>query len=93
VLSSKRVKARAIFPSSQARALNGLSFADKQSCLPLAAADLFAYSVYGEETNAKPIGIPKGPLKTDKGYRQNLHRIEITDEDLDALYHASLEQP
>ena len=31
----------------------------KPDCLPLAAADLFAYSVFGTETQAKPLGRAK----------------------------------
>ncbi|SDR31163.1 hypothetical protein SAMN05519103_01918 [Rhizobiales bacterium GAS113] len=85
--------ARARFPPNDTRALNGLSFATKQECLPLAAADLFAYFAYGEEMNAKPLGTPTRQPKTDKGYGNNLYRVEITPEVLEALYQASLRQP
>jgi hypothetical protein len=45
------------------RSLAGLTFEAKADCLPLAAADLFAYSVHAQETGAKPIGVARKPLR------------------------------
>ena len=49
----------------QSRALAGLTFKNKKSCLPLAAADLFAYSAWGQEVGQKPIGVPKKRSKSE----------------------------
>src|SRR3990167_1536726 len=46
------------------RALAGLTFAKKEDCLPLGAADLFAYSLFNLETSGKPIGASKKPIKS-----------------------------
>jgi hypothetical protein len=73
------------------RSLSGLTFADKGDCLPLAAADLFAYSVHGLETGAKPIGVPRKPLKADKSYPVHLHRIPLTPEVLFDLHKQALD--
>lgn len=59
------------------RALAGLIFESKKTCLPLAAADLFAYSALGQELGQKPIGIPKKPTKSDVSYRGNAWRIML----------------
>jgi hypothetical protein len=69
----------------QHRALSGLTFADKVGCLPLAAADLFAYSAWGAEVGQKPIGRPKTPGKSDTSYRNNLFRVVLTRDSLDSL--------
>jgi hypothetical protein len=71
-------------------ALDGITFTPKESCLPLAAADLLAYSAYQQETGAKVSWVPKGPLKT-ANYRGNLFRIAIQKETLEAL-HAQIER-
>jgi hypothetical protein len=73
------------------RSLAGLTFEDKADCLPLAAADLFAYSVHGQETGAKPIGIPRKPLKAAESYPGHLHRIPLTPEVLSSLHEQALE--
>jgi hypothetical protein len=67
------------------KALSGLTFQDKVSNLPLAAADLFAYSAYGEETNAKQIGYAKDALKSEQSYRGNAYRIVVGRQTLEAL--------
>jgi hypothetical protein len=72
------------------RLLSGLTFEDKAECLPLAAADLFAYSVHAQETNAKPIGAPRRPLKSDKSYPGHLHRIPLIPDVLLSLHEQAL---
>ena len=47
----------------QSRALAGMTFAKKGDSLPLAAADLFAYTALGLEIGQKPIGVPRKPTK------------------------------
>ena len=59
------------------KAMSSLSFQDKASSLPLAAADYQAYTCYRLETNAKPIGLLKGPSKADAAYRKNCFRIPL----------------
>ena len=70
----------------QAKPLAGLNFATKQACLPLAAADLFAYSAYREEVGRKPIGIPRRATESDASYKGNAYRIVIDRETLEALH-------
>jgi hypothetical protein len=70
----------------QSKAPAGLAFNTKEDCLPLAAADLFAYSVYGDETGRKPIGVAKRPSKSDTSYRGNLYRIVLERQILDDLH-------
>ena len=72
------------------KALTGLTFEPKAECLPIAAADLFAYSVYGQEVGQKPIGQPRGPLKSEASYVGNLHRIPLIRSVLDGLYEQAL---
>jgi hypothetical protein len=55
----------------QSRALAGLTFDNKKTCLPLAAADLFAYTAWGQEVGQKPMGIAKKPTKSEASYRGN----------------------
>jgi hypothetical protein len=74
----------------QSKALSGLAFETKQQSLPLAAADLFAYSAYGKEVGAKPIGVPKKPIKSDASYKGNLYRIVLERETLDALHQQAI---
>jgi hypothetical protein len=40
-------------------ALAGLTFDNKKSCLPLAAAHHFAYTAWGEKVGQKPLGVAK----------------------------------
>jgi hypothetical protein len=76
------------FPES--KALAGLTFGSKAESLPLAAADLFAYSAWGHEVGAKPIGVPAKPPKADQSYRGNAWRIEVRRETLDQLHEQTL---
>lgn len=71
-------------------ALAGLTFESKDDCLPLAAADLLAYSAYQIETDGKRIGTPKGPMKSRASYRGNCFRHVIKPAALEALYLQSL---
>jgi hypothetical protein len=81
------------FGGTSNKALAGLTFESKGACLPLAAADLFAYSVYGQEVGQKPIGQPKGPLKSEASYPKNLHRVPLIRDVLDGLYEQTLAIP
>lgn len=85
------IKAKFGGPSN--KALSGLTFEPKTDCLPLAAADLFAYSAYGQEVGQKPIGIPKGPLKSEASYTGNMHRVPLLRTVLDGLYQQTLAIP
>ena len=76
--------------SGKSKALAGLTFATKEDCLPLAAADLFAYSAYGQEVGAKPLGTPRKPTKSEASYRGNLYRIPLKRETLDALHEQAI---
>jgi hypothetical protein len=73
----------------QHRALSGLDVADK-TCLPLAAADLFAYSAWGAEVGQKPIGTPKGPTKSDASYRGNVYKVVLVRDSLDSLHEQAI---
>lgn len=72
-------------------ALAGLTFSQKANCLPLAAADLFAYSAYRQETGGKPLGIPAKPTKSEASYRGNAYRIVIGRESLGGLHQQAIE--
>ena len=72
------------------KVLSGLAFASKASSLPMAAADLFAYTAYGQETGARPWGESKYPLKADASYKGNLFRVPITRDVLDSLHAQAL---
>ncbi len=72
-------------------ALAGLSFAKKGECLPLAIADLFAYSAWGREVGQKPLGAAKKPTKSEASYRGNVYRIGIDRNTLDGLFKQALE--
>jgi hypothetical protein len=72
--------------SGQHRALAALAFQNKRDCLPLAAADLFAYSAWGAEVGQKPIGAARKPTKSEASYRGNLTRVMITRGSLDDLH-------
>jgi hypothetical protein len=75
-----------------AKALAGLTFVSKKDCLPLAAADLFAYNAYGIEIGAKPVGQSKGPIKAEASYPGHMYRIVLKRETMDALHQQSIEQ-
>jgi hypothetical protein len=73
------------------RALSGLSFSDKKSCLPLAAADLFAYSAWGNRVGQKPIGVPKKPPKSEASYRGNMFWVGLNRDSLDSLHEQAID--
>jgi hypothetical protein len=75
---------------SQSQALAGLTFSEKKGCLPLAAADLFAYTSWNKMTGQKPLGIAKKPIKSGSSYRGNMYRVEITRDSLDSLHEQAL---
>jgi hypothetical protein len=68
------------------KALSGLSYANKIDCLPLAAADLFAYSAWGQRVGQKPIGELKKASVSDASYRQNFFRVELNRDSLNSLH-------
>lgn len=68
------------------RALSGLTFADKESCLPIAAADLLAYSAWGQEVGQKPIGELRTPSKAEQSYRTNVTRVDLNKDSLKSLH-------
>jgi hypothetical protein len=74
----------------QSRALAGLTFANKKTCLPLAAADLFAYTAWGKEVGQKPMGIAKKPIKSEASYRGNFFRVELNRDSLDSLHEQAI---
>lgn len=74
----------------QSRALAGLTFSEKEGCLPLAAADLFAYTAWGGEVGQKPIGTAKRPTKTEASYRGNCFRIELNRDSLKSLHEQAI---
>jgi Protein of unknown function (DUF3800) len=77
--------------SSRAQqALAGVAFKTKTECLPLAAADYFAYAVYLIETGGKGLGVAKRPMKVSSTYRGNSYRTAVDRESLEALYRQSL---
>lgn len=75
------------------KTLAGLTFESKASCLPLAAADLFAYSAHGQEVGQKPIGQPREALKSEASYPGNCHRVPLIRDVLDGLYEQALMHP
>jgi hypothetical protein len=74
---------------SQHKALSGLDVDDK-TCLPLAAADLFAYSAWGAEVGQKPIGVPRGPTKSDASYKGNVFKVVLVRDSLDSLHEQAI---
>jgi hypothetical protein len=73
-----------------ARSLAGLTFASKGDCLPVAAADLLAYSAWGNETGQKIIGKSKKPLKSSQSVKP-YWRIDIDREQIDRLHDQAIE--
>lgn len=67
------------------RALAGLTFSNKRDCLPLAAADLFAYTAWGEQVGQKRLGIARGTIKSERSYRSNMVWIDINRDTLNGL--------
>jgi hypothetical protein len=74
----------------QSGALSGLTFDNKKTSLPLAAADLFAYSAWGQEVGQRPIGVPKNPTKSEASYRGNMFRIILNRDSLDSLHEQAI---
>jgi Protein of unknown function (DUF3800) len=74
----------------QSRALAGLTFADKKNCLPLAAADLFAYTAWGQRVGQKPIGAAKKRIKSEASYRGNLCWVELNRDSLNSLHEQAI---
>jgi hypothetical protein len=72
------------------RAMAGLTFDNKKNCLPLAAADLFAYTAWGAEVGQKPIGAPKRPPKSEASYRGNYFRCLLNRDSLDSLHEQAI---
>lgn len=73
------------------RALNGLTFASKADCLPLAAADLFAYNAWSLEVGSKATWKLTRPPKSDASYRGNAYRIPINRDTLLSLYQQAID--
>src|SRR5262249_21007906 len=80
-------KSRAIAP----HVLAGLTFDNKRTCLPLASADLYAYSAWSKEVGQKPIGIAKKRTKSEASYRGNLWRIMLTRRNLRDLHEQAIQ--
>jgi hypothetical protein len=73
------------------RALAGLTFSNKRDCLPLAAADNFAYAAWGDKAGQKPIGILKRPSKTEASHRGNAAWIDLNRDSLDSLHEQAIQ--
>jgi len=80
---------RSKFPDGS-KALAGLTFETKENSLPLAAADMLAYTAHLVERGGKWLGTPKGPMKSDVSYRRNIHRKIINRQTLAALHEQAL---
>jgi len=74
----------------QSRALAGLTFGSKKDSLPLAAADLFAYTAWGDETGQKPIGTPRKPPKSEASYRGNKFQVVLNRDSLKSLHEQAI---
>jgi hypothetical protein len=72
------------------RLLSGLTFAAKKACVPLAAADLLAYSAFGQEVGQKPMGTLRAPSKSEASYRGNLFRVDLNRDSLDSLHEQAI---
>jgi uncharacterized protein DUF3800 len=72
------------------RALAGLTFSNKKDCLPLAAADLFAYTAWGDKTGQKFIGVPKKPPKSEASYSGNMCWIDLNRDSLNSLHEQAI---
>jgi hypothetical protein len=72
------------------RALFRLGLADKKSCLPIAAADLLAYSAWGQEVGQKPIGILKTRSKSDASSRTNIAKVDLNRDSLKSLHEQAI---
>ena len=72
------------------RALAGLTFSNKKNCLPLAAADVFAYTAWGERVGQKPLGVAKQQTKSDASYRGNMFWIDLNRDSLNSLHEQAI---
>jgi hypothetical protein len=76
--------------SDARRALAGLTLSTKDDCLPLAAADHFAYNAWGDESCQKPIGVARKPTKSVGSYRGNAAWIDLNRDSLDGLHEQAI---
>jgi hypothetical protein len=76
--------------SDARRALAGLTFSTKDDCLPLAAADHFAYNAWGDKSGQKPIGVARKPTKSVGSYRGNAAWIDLNRDSLDGLHEQAI---
>jgi hypothetical protein len=74
----------------QSRVLAGLTFDNKRTCLPLAAADTFAYTAWGKEVGQKPTGRAKTPIKSEASYRGNMFRVNLNRNSLESLHEQAI---
>ena len=77
-------------PHQAGRALAGLGFSNKQDCLPLAAADLFAYTAWSDKVGQKPLGVAKRATRSDKSYRGNMCWIDLNRDSLNSLHEQAI---
>jgi hypothetical protein len=57
----------------------------KKNCLPLAAADHFAYAAWCEKSSPKPLGVAKNQIKSEASYRGNAAWIDLNRDTLNSL--------
>jgi len=69
-------------PEANRELIGSLSLMNKHECMPLAVADMLAYSVYRLETNAPGPEIKNVPKRNDASYRGNFYRLPVTVENL-----------
>jgi Protein of unknown function (DUF3800) len=74
----------------QTRVLAGLTYDNKKTSLPIAAADLFAYTAWGKEVGQKPLGTPKTAIKSDASYQGNFFRVLLNRDSLDSLHEQAI---
>jgi hypothetical protein len=77
-------------PSTNRRALAGLALGDK-GALPLAAADNFAYTAWGDKVGQKKLGVLKRPSKSDASYRGNACWIDLNRDTLNSLHEQAIQ--
>jgi hypothetical protein len=87
VRSYRWVQDRATMAQS---ALAGLAFSNKKDCLPIAAADNFAYTAWGEKEGKKPLGMAKKASKSETSYRGNMFWIDLNRDSLDGLHEQAI---
>jgi hypothetical protein len=71
------------------RALAGITFADK-NCLPLAAADYFAYIALRDKLGLPWLGVARKPTKSDLSYRNNMCWVDLNRDSLDGLHEQAI---